>query len=111
MKLKLSHGSSNRGAQMGRPNILPTNTILPIKLRMERIRMTGHGDYDSEGAYWGIGRPLYCAYPPDLHPWRSNWDNSVITEPHQIQVFVRADSRKQAKELVKNHLSRATFFR
>ncbi len=36
-KLKLSSGSSPRGAQMGRPNKLPVDTSKPIQLRLVRL--------------------------------------------------------------------------
>jgi len=93
MKLTLPNGSSARGAQMGRRNILPDDVNKPIKLRMEKLRWVD-GDYDSFGAYWGnSGDNVYCA-------WMDN-----------VRVFVRATNRETAKEEVRDLLPNATFFR
>jgi len=43
------------GAPMGRHS----DTTLFGKVRLSRVEM--RGDYDSGGAYWGLGAPLYCA--------------------------------------------------
>lgn len=105
MKLQLSSGidygiGANgekicRGAKMGRPNILPPDLNAPIKLRMEKLKWVD-GDYDIAGCYWGGGSGdfIYCA-------WADN-----------VQIFVRAKSRKEAKELVRVwvELPNATFF-
>lgn len=50
--------SSRYGAPMGRsesPLGMGNRTI-----RLFRVRING-GGYDDGGAYWGIGKPLYCA--------------------------------------------------
>ena len=93
MKLNLSKACSERGADMGRPNRLPQDVNALIKLRMERLKWVD-GDYDEKGAYWGnsSGASIYCAY-------MSN-----------VQIFVRAKSRKDAKSLVRDILPAATFF-
>ena len=104
MKLQLSNGMDYgignngekicRGSKMGRPNILPADCNAPIKLRLEKLKWVDH-DYDIAGCYWGGGSGdfIYCA-------WIST-----------IQIFVRAENREAAKQLVKEKLSNVTFFR
>lgn len=83
------------GTQMGRRDILPEGERdFPIKLRMERLRFVD-GDYDKWGAYWGSGNPIFCA-----------WNDC-----EQVMVFVRAQNRKQAKQLVRKELPQAKFYR
>jgi hypothetical protein len=84
-----------RGAMMGRHNILPLDKMLPIKLRMEKLQMVYY-DYDTKGAYWGHtpGTAIYCAHSTS-----------------KVMIFVRATSRIDAKNQVKEKLPNATFFR
>lgn len=49
---------SSFGANMGRPN--RNNGCLEGKVRLVRVPINS-GGYDPGGAYWGIGKPLYCA--------------------------------------------------
>jgi len=56
--------SSRYGAPMGRhtgPNYLETSEG---KLQLFRVPINS-GGYDSGGAYWGLGQPLYCVCDPD----------------------------------------------
>lgn len=98
-KLILSKGCSKYGAQMGRPNILPSDTQVPIKLQMQRLRWVS-GDYDQWGAYWGGGSGdyVYCAFA--YHDLAMN-----------VFVFVRAENREQAKLEVREILPNASFHR
>src|ERR1035441_2568759 len=87
MKLNLSKACSSRGADMGRPNRLPSDILAPIKLRMERLKWVD-GDYDAGGSYWGGGSGdfIYCAWcvphnkisgnPSPLVQVRSEWSGS-----------------------------------
>jgi len=97
-KLVLPNASSERGAQMGRPNSLPDDKEAPIKLRMEALKFID-GDYDHGGAYWGYtaGTAIYCAWGED--------------EKNQVRIFVRAKNRNEAKEMVKEILPAAEFWR
>lgn len=54
----------SRGAPMGRYNIgtKPANT----KIFDRAVPMSGQGDYDKGGAYWGIGKQLRVSYTKDL---------------------------------------------
>ncbi len=96
-KLQLSNCSNKYGAEMGRPNILPSNTNSPLKLRMEKLKWVDY-DYDQGGAYWGGGTrsSIYCA-------WHDNKSNPV-------QIFVREASRQDAKEKVKSILPVVRFY-
>lgn len=102
-KLKLPSGTTGftndqgrwicTGSQMGRRNQLPENRNEPVKLRMERLRFVG-GDYDTAGAYFGGPANVHCA-------WNSDG----------VRVFVRANSRDQAKNKVREQLPNAKFYR
>lgn len=92
------------GAPMGRdgyitPGIADSG---PIKLHLQRVTMTGGGAYDSGGAYWGCGEPLWRAW---LNHARI--DSRFETEQN-IRIFVRAGTRRQAKRLVLEEVSDAT---
>ena len=99
-ELTLPNGSSRSGAQMGRPNVLPDNLEARINLNMEKLRWVD-GDYDQFGAYWGggSGDDVYCAHAQWGIPYG------------EVFIFVRAKNRMIAKELVREFLPNATFFR
>lgn len=50
--------ASRYGAPMGRVDTLPGDYAGPV--RVARVRLNS-GGYDSGGAYWGLGPPLYQA--------------------------------------------------
>ena len=105
-QLVLPSGSSARGAQMGRRNVLPAVAPAALKLHLTRLRWVD-GDYDQWGAYWGNSGngDVYCAQSEEVYPWRSNWDGSTVEEPHRVEIFVRAHSRESAKMQVREILS------
>jgi len=85
--------SAKYGAPMGRytgPDFLDEGAC-PIYLR--RIPLDG-GGYDSGGAYWGLGAPLYSAQDQD--------GNTVI---------LRAGSRNAAKANLRASFGALTFYR
>ncbi len=92
-EIRLSKGCNQYGASMGRNNILPEDPKADIKLRMEALRW--HGDYDNGGAYWGYtpGTRIYIAHADD------------------VQVFVRASNRAEAKGIVRKSIPNARFWR
>ena len=69
------------GSQMGRCNFLPSDNATVRKLHLVRLRMSADGCYDSGGAYWGQGAPLYWAY--------------VDSTP--VEAFFRASDRADAR--------------
>jgi hypothetical protein len=119
MKLKLTSGLDYgegpagervcRGAQMGRPNIIPHNLnhtdAEPVRLRLERLRWVD-GDYDQGGAYWGHSNdPKDVSYGNMYCAW-GKWTVNMVF----VQVFVRATNRADAKVLVRNSIPLARFF-
>lgn len=89
LKAPCNNASSKYGASMGRIN---RTTGKPERLHLQRVQFVD-GDYDTGGAYWGGGTPLWCAFSPD------NTENDV-----SIQVFVRAANRQAAKNEVLKEL-------
>lgn len=82
-------GCSIRGASMGRRQQVEGN---PETLYLQKIRLVDH-DYDTGGAYWGQGIPLWCAFSPD---------DTLNAVP--IRIFVRSSSRDGAKTKVLSQL-------
>lgn len=102
MKLKLSKAYSERGADMGRPNVLPSDPdIANPKLYLRRLKL--NGDYDEGGAYWGYTQStaIYCAALDGYEDF---------AEDINIRVFVRAFNRTHAKMQIKNKLPNARFY-
>lgn len=64
----------------------PTGKVYLTRVRLDR------GGYDSRGRYFGVGRPLYLAYS-DEYDWSE---------------YVRADTREQAKEEVRQAARRSS---
>jgi hypothetical protein len=93
MLKKLPEVNCRYGAPMGRGEshcIGAEN----IKFRLQRVRIDS-GGYDSGGAYWGLGTPLY---------WYQSTDGS-------IEGFLRARTREVAKAEIRNDYPSARFFR
>ncbi len=87
------------GAPSGRPdwpyttgNVIDKDhpTAFAVPARCFKLRMIDGGNYDSGGAYWGNGLPVFCA---------TN-DVTGVTLPggHSFQLFVRARDRVAAKK-------------
>jgi len=74
--MKLENVSSRYGAPMGRREC---RDIKPVFKSVSCVRIN-HGGYDSGGAYWGIGKPLYM----------------LTQDDSEFRVFLRADSRADA---------------
>jgi hypothetical protein len=88
---KLSDVSSKYGAPMGRRTIIPDKNA-KVKLHLVRLNFVDSA-YDSMGAYWGMGNPIYRAV---------NNDN---------EIFVRAIDRIHAKKQILAQMPNATFYR
>jgi hypothetical protein len=65
---------------------------------LQRVPLNS-GGYDSGGAYWGIGRPLYWALEAKPE------DNSPT------EFFFRANDREDAKAYVIKQCEKARFYR
>jgi hypothetical protein len=72
-----SNVSSKYGAPMGRRSFAVSG-----KVHLVRVRL--NGDYDSGGAYWGQGAPLWCA-----------WND-------EGEMYLRAPTREAAKAQLDN---------
>lgn len=71
-----------------------SNALDPHKVTLRKIRLD-NGGYDSGGAYWGIGQPLY---------WAGS-DNGVV------DLWFRASDRDEAKAYVRESFRNARFYR
>lgn len=96
---KLSNACSERGANMGRPNVIEEPDA-PIKFRLYKMPMVDLC-YDTGGAYWGQGSKehgvMYHAYGDG--PKFKN------------EMFVRAKSRDEAKTMIRERFKNASFYR
>lgn len=97
----LLKATSSRGAQMGRPNVLPENRNAKGKLRLVRLKWVD-GDYDQGGAYWGRG-------PGREYIYHAVGD--LDGEEFTTRIFVRCASRTDAKSFVRLLLPNVTFYR
>lgn len=88
------------GSQMGRRNLIPS-VPQPCKMSLTRLRFVD-GDYDQGGAYWGSPANLWRAYGEACH-----FGDSLQCP----EVFVRANSRAEAKAEVLQLFPTATFYR
>lgn len=92
--MNLAKAYDRYGASMGRRDHHAADRTAPIKLRLARVRLDS-GGYDSGGAYWGVGSPLFCAW----------------SDEEEVQFFLRADSREAAKIKVRTIYPNARFYR
>jgi hypothetical protein len=83
------------GSQMGRRSWRGHDANESVKVYLRRERLVD-GCYDSEGAYWGGPDNLY----------RANFDIGDTNE----DIFLRADSREDAKAQVRKQLPNARLF-
>lgn len=81
MAKQFNEVNCSRGAPMGRPGWLSGPEG---KVRLFRVNLDS-GGYDDGGAYWGLGKPLYCC-----------------TDDMNFRYFVRASTRREAFEKAKN---------
>jgi len=85
-----------RGSSMGRRSSRLSGPE-PIRCYLRRLRWVD-GDYDEQGAYWG--------YVPGTHIYWANFDIGDTNE----DIFVRACSRDDAKQQVREQFPNARFF-
>ena len=77
MKKQFENVNCATGSPMGRKEWRDAPTVAR-SVRVFRVRIDSQG-YDDGGAYWGIGKPLFCA-----------------TDGQNYRMFTRADSRLAA---------------
>lgn len=86
---------SKYGAPLGRPdNAHPGLVDEPVKISLRRVRLD-RGGYDSGGAYWGHGEPLYWAQ----------------SECGEVSWFIRSRSRDAVKAEILLRYPLARFYR
>jgi len=88
MTKQFENESSRYGSRMGRwesPNPEP----VARSVRCFQVRLDS-GGYDDGGAYWGLGKPLYCLDQSE-HETVNAYGNRVY-----FRAFIRASSRKEA---------------
>jgi hypothetical protein len=95
-------GDPARGAQLGRPTTDPADVAAaasPFRFYLQRVRLDA-GGYDSGGAYWGVGAPLYRFEAgegaDDLTEWPAG--------------FLRARTRADAKRQLRDTYAGARFY-
>lgn len=99
----LSDVSSKYGAPMGRASVddvAPGEVLGRFELARVRLNI---GGYDSGGAYWGHGKPLYRA--------RAFVDKGELEMGGMVEWFLRAESRDAAKATVRGKYPNAKFYR
>lgn len=95
MMPKLPKVDCRYGAPMGRrASYARPPSDEPLKFHLQRVPLDS-GGYDSGGAYWGHGEPLW-------------WYMSVDGE---VDAFLRAGSRMAAKAAIRASYPNARFFR
>lgn len=87
---------------MGRRNRIPGDNSQPLKLRLFRLPFVD-GDYDRWGAYWGFPANVWIAQSVDVVAFGDS------LQP--VELFVRANSREQARAEVRKVLPQARFYR
>lgn len=99
---ELTQLSCKYGAPMGRRETHDIDREDPAKFYLQYVPFVD-GAYDRGGAYWGCPANLYRAYAA------FEWDpNEKVLE---TEMFVRANSRDEAKAKVREEYPNATFFR
>ena len=95
MLAKLPDVSSKYGAPMGRADQAHPGLVdEPLKISLRRVPLDS-GGYDSGGAYWGHGQPLY-------------W---VQSECGEVSWFLRGSSRDRVKGEILERYPLARFYR
>ena len=86
-------GDIKRGAALGRPSITKLDRNAVVRLYLRKVRLVD--GYDTNGTYFGSGRPLY-------------W---VANDSGEVDFMIRANDREEAREQVKELYPNAKFFR
>lgn len=110
---KLPKGYSVRGADMGRKEDLPNDRNVFIKLALKNIMV--EGGYDEGGAYWGTSEkegPVWWAYGELFEEEeRTSSSGYGSWKSDQVNLFIRAWDRDEAKKKILERLPNARFFK
>lgn len=89
---------TSRGAPLGDTNF----HLATSPLYLQRVRFVD-GDYAPDGTYWGNnGTPLWCAF---------NGDDGEDAAGHGSRIYVRAETRDEAKTSILADYPNVRFFR
>jgi len=99
---KLPIAYSQYGSSMGRRSTRADPGV-PIKFHLRRMYLDS-GGYDSGGAYWGHGAPMYHA------EGHGPYDDQTRSEEY-AELFFRAGDRDHAKTIVRAQYPGARFYR
>lgn len=97
------------GAPLGRRQTYADDRSQVMRFRLQRVDLD-RGGYDSGGAYWGRGAPLYWA-EADLgetaahHAHGHNGRSPIVTR------YLRAADREDAKRRIRAEFPNARFYR
>ena len=95
--MHLSNASSKYGASMGRASDNFGQLVDEgVKVRLQHVRLNS-GGYDSGGAYWGRGAPLYRA--------------QTEFQGDTLDYWLRAGGRLAAKQTILKLCPKARFYR
>jgi len=85
------------GAAMGqRSDHVIWNDETPPKFYLQRVQINSGGyQSDDNCIYWGVGTPLY----------------HYFIEDNEVDAFIRASSRIEAKSIIRQRYTNAKFFR
>lgn len=92
---------------MGRPDFSPADKEMPLKFYLQRVSLDS-GGYDSGGAYWGHGLPIYWARSVEVVStscWVPGRD-----EVSPVESYIRARGREAAKAILREEYPNAEFF-
>lgn len=95
---------SASGSPMGRRDTLEAPRLFDGTLRLQLLKMVDYC-YDDGGAYWG------APSPSNGWMYRAWYYAEVAGEIVHIEMFIRAVSRRAAKQKVQLKFPKARFFR
>lgn len=95
---------SDRGSPMGRRDILEAPADFNGTLRLQLLKMVDYC-YDEGGAYWG------APSPSNGWMYRAWYYAEVGDDIVHIEMFIRAVTRRAAKQKVQHKFPKARFFR
>ena len=97
------------GSQFGRRDVV---AAAPGKLRLQKLPFVDDC-YDRWGAYWGAPETIWIAFSDPRWEVELQGFNRVATRVMKFRtaLFVRANTRAEAKMLVRSTLPNAIFYR
>ena len=97
---KLPEVNCSRGAPMGRCETHNIDPEAPAKFCLQAMHLVD-GDYDRGGAYWGCWTREHGGM----------WHAYACHDDEEVEMFIRAKTREQAKEQIRERYPNARFFK